>query len=460
MEPTPSLDRPRYLVRFLSRQRFREFCLPELKSLAKMDGLEPEDLIPADQVESYTPDLPYIEIYLDDPSLAENWVQRSVTLNSIQRILARGKDYAELTANIDYAEVNKRMKPDGTFAIVIDSYKKSFSPEEKQVIYNQFNRERIPGQVKLKDPDTMLWITENRGTDQQLRGIYFGYEIASYRQDKSQATFWSKYDQKQRKYLGPTCTEVQLAFLMINQGMVQPGDLVFDPFVGSGSLLIAASHFGAITIGADIDARVLHGLGVGRLNKNRTAEEGEHVNIFSNFEDYGLPRPEIIRCDNANPAWHRNEWLDKIICDPPYGFRAGAKQAGRKKIDKEEKDKKVGPQTYIAPTKQYKVPNVIWDLIILAARLLRIGGRLVYLLPIDLDESPEDAIPRHPCFKLIDSSENELTRSTSRKLITMEKISPYSGNESVEQFGEEYHSANTNCEYFKTVQKKEEETAE
>ena len=33
--------------------------------------------------------------------------------------------------------------------------------------------------------------------------------------------------------------------------------LVYDPFVGTGSILIAAAHHGAMTLGADIDPRVI-----------------------------------------------------------------------------------------------------------------------------------------------------------------------------------------------------------
>lgn len=38
---------------------------------------------------------------------------------------------------------------------------------------------------------------------------------------------------------------------------VKKGDLVYDPFVGTGSILVAAAHFGAHTMGADIDIRVV-----------------------------------------------------------------------------------------------------------------------------------------------------------------------------------------------------------
>ena len=38
---------------------------------------------------------------------------------------------------------------------------------------------------------------------------------------------------------------------------VRPSSLVFDPYVGTGSILVAAAHLGAHTLGCDIDMRVI-----------------------------------------------------------------------------------------------------------------------------------------------------------------------------------------------------------
>jgi tRNA (guanine10-N2)-methyltransferase len=51
----------------------------------------------------------------------------------------------------------------------------------------------------------------------------------------------------------------QLSLIMANQAQVRKGDLVYDPFAGTGSLLIAASQFGGYTFGTDIDYLMLHG---------------------------------------------------------------------------------------------------------------------------------------------------------------------------------------------------------
>lgn len=38
--------------------------------------------------------------------------------------------------------------------------------------------------------------------------------------------------------------DTQLSLLMANQAKVKQGDFVFDPFVGTGSLLVSAAKFG------------------------------------------------------------------------------------------------------------------------------------------------------------------------------------------------------------------------
>lgn len=52
--------------------------------------------------------------------------------------------------------------------------------------------------------------------------------------------------------------DAQLSLLMANQAQIKPGDLCLDPFVGSGSLLIAAAQFGGHVLGTDIDYLMLH----------------------------------------------------------------------------------------------------------------------------------------------------------------------------------------------------------
>lgn len=57
---------------------------------------------------------------------------------------------------------------------------------------------------------------------------------------------------------------------------VSKGSLVFDPFTGTGSILIAAAHRGAYTLGTDIDMRVLK-IGAHAGTGNEGAESANWV---------------------------------------------------------------------------------------------------------------------------------------------------------------------------------------
>ena len=132
-----------------------------------------------------------------------------------------------------------------------------------------------------------------------------------------------KYSLKTRRYIGPTSTDSELAQVMANLGQAAPGKIVLDPFVGTGSLLIAAAENGAHCIGSDFDYRVLHGF------KKNEVKPGE--TIIETFQSYGLVVPDLLNADNSLPLWRDSFQVDSIITDPPYGVRAGARKSGSKK---------------------------------------------------------------------------------------------------------------------------------
>lgn len=112
-----------------------------------------------------------------------------------------------------------------------------------------------------------------------------------------------------------------------------------DPFVGTGSILVAAAHFKSLCFGTEIDYRVIRGKGVGRKNPNcDVASKYDTVNVYSNFDQYGFSHPEILRMDCTNGLFKDLNMFDAIVCDPPYGIRASARESGlkEKKLKKME----------------------------------------------------------------------------------------------------------------------------
>lgn len=58
-----------------------------------------------------------------------------------------------------------------------------------------------------------------------------------------------------------------------------------------------------------------------------------------NFKLYGLDKPEFLRIDSVGTKFKAKSFFDAIICDPPYGIRAGIRETSTKE------EKKVNPKT-------------------------------------------------------------------------------------------------------------------
>lgn len=122
--------------------------------------------------------------------------------------------------------------------------------------------------------------------------------------------------------------------------------------------------------------------------------------------------------------------FDAIICDPPYGVRAGGRKSGGRKLLKGAVDPYTVPDdkrtNHIPSTAPYSLVECVHDLFDLAARMLIMGGRLVYFYPVLREEdAPTPTFPEHPCFELISTCEQILSFRYSRVLVTMVKVASY-----------------------------------
>jgi tRNA (guanine10-N2)-methyltransferase len=185
--------------------------------------------------------------------------------------------------------------------------------------------------------------------------------------------------------------------------------------VGTGSILLTCALKGGFCYGSDIDIRVIRG-------------RNDDENILANFRQYNLPRPEIVRSDNSLHDRHFRRKIplkfDAIVCDPPYGIRAGARQSGTKQneVRAVQEDKR---HDHIAQTKPYPVSDVMADLLNVAAEMLEMHGRLVYIIPSMNDFDFDVDLPRHPCLQVVHCCFQPLQMHLGRRVVAMEKIAEY-----------------------------------
>ena len=303
----------------------------------------------------------------------------------------------------------------------MDSYGRTRSHTEMLEIYKGF---MLPGffdgKVKLKKPDAAFWIFENWGRrlsnqiPETTQNVWIGRKVAGADGRAKVAEF----DLKKRAYLGTTSMNAELALLMANQVHARPGSLVFDPYVGTGSLLVPAAGFGASVMGADMCGRTMRG------EVNRYADRDVvQRDIWANVIQYDLHAEwvDVFRQDMAHPALRMQPLFDGIVADPPYGIREGAKKIGARKPGKVLPDQSKFSTSHIPQRIPYNGKDIFADLLNFAARTLVIGGRLCFWMATTVDYE-ESHVPSHPALVVVANSEQYLTYQFRRRLITMIKV--------------------------------------
>ena len=330
--------------------------------------------------------------------------------------------------------LSRYMDEESTWKITVHTLGSKYDREEQNAMRFKFAFIDFPGKIRMQDPThEFLIIREISLSDKggpiyprvglkkeiipehdalPPLAVYYGRILGGKRDWRGQRL--EKYNLKKRQYLGPTSMDSELSLIMTNLGMVQKGSVCFDPFVGTGSILLTCALRGGYCMGTDIDLRVLRG-------------RGEDENVYSNFSQYSLGRPELVRSDNA--LYHRHyrshkPLYDAIICDPPYGIRAGARKSGSK-LDQPRAVAEEHRHDHIAQTKTYPVSDVMADLLDVAARTLVLGGRLVYIIPSMTDFNVDSDLPQHECLKLVYICYQPLQIELGRRMVTMEKVKDY-----------------------------------
>ena len=229
------------------------------------------------------------------------------------------------------------------------------------------------------------------------------------------------YSLKTREYINTTSMDSELALLTANLTLAAPDKVFYDPFVGTGSFPIACSHFGARTIGSDIDGRMVRG------------KNGK--DIKTNFRQYGLLDRYLdgFISDLTHSPLRKGRWLDGIVSDPPYGVREGLKVLGTKNgggkeavyIDGEASHlyrssfsilsttNVCRQDKYIPPKKPYSFEAMLEDLLEFAAFMLVDGGRLSLWMPTANDEDVVLGIPTHPCLGVVSVCVQTFNKCTS-----------------------------------------------
>lgn len=246
-----------YLL-IVAQEKFN-YAVPELESIAKCFNIK---LTIDTKIKTST--------FLILRSISEDEVKlllsRSVLVKDAFELWGFGHNLATLKESVQqfpsqYKE--KWFSENCTFAVRIKGIGKKVSLSQQiSKIEMLDDILEFKGKVKLAEPDVEIFVVEdysgrkNGQPPDNPTYLYLGRFLCS-----GQRSLIEHYSVKKRKFIGNTSMDAMLSIIMANLACTRPNTLICDPFVGTGSLLISAAHFGSYVMGADINYNILHAQG-------------------------------------------------------------------------------------------------------------------------------------------------------------------------------------------------------
>ncbi len=155
------------------------------------------------------------------------------------------------------------------------------------------------GTIDLSAPARRYWIAPlTRGDDALL------VEVAAV-----DRTAYARRAGPRLPFRRPISLAPRLARAAANLAALRPGEVVLDPFVGTGALAAEAALLGARVYGIDVDRAMVRG-------------------ALRNFAYLGVNAEALVQGEASSVPWpDAPAALDAIVTDPPYG-RASATVGG------------------------------------------------------------------------------------------------------------------------------------
>lgn len=118
---------------------------------------------------------------------------------------------------------------------------------------------------------------------------------------------------RKKPFFHPSAMQAKLARCMVNLAGPEVGDLVLDPFCGTGTMLIEATLVGCRSLGLDVQRRMVRG-------------------TMRNLAHFKLKPEGVIVADARNLPLVK---VDCVVTDPPYGISSTTMKRTIEQIVKE-----------------------------------------------------------------------------------------------------------------------------
>jgi len=263
------------------------------------------------------------------------------------------EEIIETTKNIDWSIIDGK-----SFSVRVYKYGNVTLTEKSYLIERKVGgiilRSTVGSRVDIERPDIKVIVL--------ISSKSFSMGLLLFEREKGISTRRPKL----RPFFHPSSLDSMLARALVNLSRCKSGDVLLDPFVGTGSIIVEAALIGCEAIGIDINASTVKG-------------------CLKNCVFY-----EVYKVTNALNAdatvWPlREHSINRIVTDPPYGR--------------------------ISSTRGKRAHELIRGLLDMTQRVLCDHGMLVFMHP--RDSKLEKAINEYS-FKLIEEHEIRVHKGLTR----------------------------------------------
>jgi tRNA (guanine10-N2)-dimethyltransferase len=211
----------------------------------------------------------------------DNAIAQAADTTNFRNILSRGESFAVRIKRVkEYSRKNATMSLERQLG--------------KHILENT-----AAAKVNLKTPDKTFFgvLTSDK--------LVFGLKLA-----EMEIKTFSERRPRKKPFFHPSAMPSKLARCMVNLARAKAGELVLDPFCGTGSVMIEASFVGCRVLGFDVQRRMAEGT---RRNLKHFDVESEGVVVADSRQ---LP----LTC------------VGRVVTDPPYGKSATTMKSTTKQI--------------------------------------------------------------------------------------------------------------------------------
>jgi len=239
-----------------------------------------------------------------DPNSAKTIQNRSAyTMASALELFNCKAQEAEIRKTANATNFKKVVNEGETFAVRIKRVKeyseKSYTMNLERKLGKHILNNTTKTKVNLEKPDRTCFgvLTSNK--------FIFGLKLT----EITPKTFSDRRPRK-KPFFHPSAMPSKLARCMVNLSQAKAGELVLDPFCGTGSIMVEAAFVGCRILGFDVKRRMAEG-------------------TRRNLKHFGVESEGLVIADSRKLPLMR---IDHVVTDPPYGKSATTMKSTTKQI--------------------------------------------------------------------------------------------------------------------------------